>query len=155
MKGPTAQRSFHPQKPTVCPEPATPGAGITAVAAAAVGGEGEVPEEAEALIHVPAMARAPWPSAGSWVSGWQSSGLSGLTWREGSPQGMRRLGLVEAGCRDRGASALLEAAASPSGGTRDESRPGWGTGGAWLGRAAGTCSWLLTPPEPLCLPRFS
>ena len=92
MKGPTAQGSFQPQKLTVCPEPATPGAGIAAVAAAAVGGEGEVLEEAEALIHVPAMARAPWPSAGSWVSGWQSSGLSGLTGGRGPPRGCAGLG---------------------------------------------------------------
>lgn len=75
VKGPTAQGS---------PEPATPRAGIAAVAGAAVGDEGEVPEEDTALIHASAMA----PMAlGSWVSGQQSSGLSGVDMEGGVPSG--------------------------------------------------------------------
>lgn len=59
------------------------------MAGAAVGDEADVPEEDRALIHVSAMA----PCTAAF--GGQSSGPSGLTWRQGSP-----LGMVEAGCRD-------------------------------------------------------
>ena len=55
------------------------------MAGAAVGDEGEVPEEDTALIHVSAM--APCPTAlGSWVSG-ESSGLSGVDVEGGVPSG--------------------------------------------------------------------
>ncbi|CAI9178978.1 unnamed protein product [Rangifer tarandus platyrhynchus] len=123
------------QKPTICPEPATPGAGIAAVAAAAVGDEGEVPEEDKALIHVPAMApctmafrgqlglrMAELRTLGVDVEGGVPSGDAPALAAGGWLQGHAQL------ARQR--ASALEAAASPSGGTRDESTPSWGDRGS-------------------------
>lgn len=95
------------------------------------GDEADVP--GQALIHVSAMA----PCTAAF--GGPELRTLGVDVEAGSP-----LGMVEAGCRDtqiarQRASALLEAAASPSNRTGKRTRPAE-TRGTWPDRAVGVSS---------------